>query len=310
MLRHFALQSAGCACIRVDQLGSHTNNPFRKLGLAGGQHQREKPVGHQITQQTGAIRIKLAPAEEMIGVERDLFVHRTQPGIPIDVLRTRIGNDAVIPFAVRVVPVVIALRPNRCANLAVLNPFCRPLPRRRRTTLRARLVHLAGLFHRIMHLEYFRQIPGHGLLAINMFARFHRVDGDFRMPDVVGGNDHRIDILALQEFLIVVVCFDIIPADDFPGVVISNRIKITHRHLSHVVLGGIVLLAPHVRQSHAGAVRRPTTNPHIPDCDSIVRANHASRGRGLVLAVNRGFQYAGRSHRRSGCGRFLDEIPA
>ena len=43
------------------------------------------------------------------------------------------------------------------------------------------------------------------LLAIDVFAREHRLDGDLGVPVIRGGDHHRIDVLAVKDLAVILV---------------------------------------------------------------------------------------------------------
>ena len=135
MLRHVALQGARRIAVRAHRLGAGAHDALWKFGAARRQHQGEQPMRHQVAQQTGAVRIKLAPAEEMIRIKGNLLVNRAEPHVPIDRFGCCARVDLVIPFAFGIIAAVVALAPNQFPDLSALDQLRRLVPGRRRATL-------------------------------------------------------------------------------------------------------------------------------------------------------------------------------
>src|SRR5438874_10688903 len=111
----------------MNVLRADANYSFGKFGTPRCQHQRIQTMGNQVAKQTRAIRIEFAPAEEMVRVEFvGPLLYGSQPGLPIDGVRA--GNDAVIPFAVRIVAKISASRPDEFPKFARFDDTCRLVP--------------------------------------------------------------------------------------------------------------------------------------------------------------------------------------
>ena len=67
----------------------------------------------------------------------------------------------------------------------------------------------------------------HGLFAIDVFARLHRIDGGLLVPMVGGGDDNGIDILASQD-LAVVACGEDVVAPNLLAVRQPSVVTVGH----------------------------------------------------------------------------------
>ena len=70
---------------------------------------------------------------------------------------------------------------------------------------------------RVPHLDRLLDGEGHWLLAVDVFARLHRVDRDLRVPVVRRGDDHGIDVLPLEELPVVLEGFALADGGIGPG---------------------------------------------------------------------------------------------
>ena len=82
--------------------------------------------------------------------------------------------------------------------------------------LAAHLEDAAGALLGLDHLRALVQLLHHGLLAVDVLAGVHGVDGDLRVPVVGGADDHGVDVLARQHFAVIARGEEVI-APDFLG---------------------------------------------------------------------------------------------
>ena len=174
-------------------------DPRGKFRVARGQHQRMQPMWHQIAQRTRAVGEVFSPPMKLFSTEGRARLHVwSEPTLPIDILRQSFILNQIVPFPSHAVAAIIALAPDQLAQFATLDQICTFVPAGSRTALRADLVNLPGLFHRVVNLECLVQVASHRLLAIHVFARFHGIHRDLCVPRIMCCNHHRIDILALE----------------------------------------------------------------------------------------------------------------
>src|SRR5436190_1656161 len=256
----------------------------------------------EVAQQPRAIRIIFAPTEEVIGIERNLFIDRAEPLLPIHRVACSSIIYGIVPLALRVVATVIALRPNERADLAALNQFGGLVPTGGGTALRTDLEDLARLFDHIMDLKRLAEVAGHGLFAINMLSSIQRINGNRRVHWVMGGNHHRVNVLLLEQLWIMVVGLAI-TTDEFFGGIYSLLKHVTNGSEGNIVFSGVRFDLAHVR------IEALAANADKANGDAIVCAGNIGR-RCLALAINGAFDQPGAgdgSRDRSG---LLNELPA
>jgi hypothetical protein len=109
-----------------------------------------------------------------------------------------------------------------------------------RALLGAGLEHALGGAHRFHQLDGFAHTVGQRLLAIDIFAGFHRRDGNVGMP-VVGRGDHSdVDVLSGQELAEVVVRIAAFVLRAGLG-----RVEIVHSFLGVLAAGGVDIADGH-----------------------------------------------------------------
>src|SRR5437867_2399235 len=180
-------------------LGADADDTRRKCWFARSQHQWMQPVGNKIAEQPCAIRIILAPAEIMFGIEAAVFLHLAEPLFPINGVSFGIGIERDIPFTLLVITAVITLAPDQWADLTALDQLCGLTPTGSRATLRADLKDLAGFFDGIVHLEGLAKVASQRFLDINMFAGIERVHRNARVHGIVRGDDDGINVFAFEQ---------------------------------------------------------------------------------------------------------------
>src|SRR5207245_2330959 len=129
--------------------------------------------------------------------------HRTEPAVPVDILRRAFLLDVVVPFALGSVAAVIALAPNERSDFAVANQARRLVPGTGGTTLRTDLENPARALDDIVNPKGLVEITDHRLLGIHMFAGFHGINANARVPGVVGRHHDGVDVLSLDHFSVV-----------------------------------------------------------------------------------------------------------
>src|SRR6185436_11467198 len=108
----------------VTHVGADAAHRLRELRDVHRQHQRMEPVRPQIADDAGAVVPVLPPAEEPLGTE--LALRRlAEPRLPVDDLWRQFRLDRVVPFALRTVAAVAALRPEERAELTALGELAR-----------------------------------------------------------------------------------------------------------------------------------------------------------------------------------------
>src|SRR5262249_6265522 len=159
-------------------------------------------VHEEIPGDAGAVVAIVAPAEQTNGLERPLW-RVAQETVPVHRLRRRVGGNRVLPRAERGVAVDPRLDHVQLADDA------RPvqLPRLgvgdRADALAADLQDAPGLLHRGDDAEAFVDLLDHGLLDVDVLARFHRIGGDARVPVIRRADDHRLDVRPCEHLAIV-----------------------------------------------------------------------------------------------------------
>jgi hypothetical protein len=239
---------------------------------------------------------------EGIGAERAVR-HGAEPRLPVDVFRGAFLLNGVVPFALRIVTAVEALRPDELANLAGLNQLRGFVPGTGGGALGTDGEALASLLDHVVDFERFVQVARHRLFAVDVLARGHRVDGDRGVPRIVSGDDDGIDVTAFEKLAVVAEEIGILQSGLFlrPIAALVEEIACGGHH--DVVLSGILMDAFEVVLADA------VTDTDNGDGDTVIGANDAARGRSFVLTVNGGLENARGGHgRRDGSG-FFDERP-
>ena len=161
-------------------------------------------------------------------------------------------------------------------------------------------IDLAGLLDGVIDLESLRQVPGHRLLAEDMFARFQRVNAHLRVPGIGWGDHHGVNVLSFQQFPVVNERVGLTDAGGLPGRVQVPLVHVAHRYLRDVVVLRELLLE--VDMEHVLFARADVGN-----VDAVIGADDTAGSRRLVLPIHRRFQKAGHTHSRGNGGGFLDE---
>ncbi len=108
-----------------------------------------------------------------------------------------------------------------------------------------------------------------------------------------------VDVLVLQELSVILVTWDIL-FERLPRKLDARFGDVTNRRLSHVAFGGVFL-------SDAQMGLALAADADVADVDTVVGANDAPSGRGLISAVNRCFKASCRRGGRGCRRRFLNE---
>src|SRR5436189_61906 len=98
-----------------------------------------------------------------------------------------LGNSAMI-WTSSGTSRVCAPAPDEFANFTLRDRLSGFHPAFRRSALRADLEDFSGALDRVGNLKGFPEVSGHWLLAINVFARFHRLNRNPGVPHVVRGD--------------------------------------------------------------------------------------------------------------------------
>lgn len=169
-----------------------------EFGVARGEDHCVESMREQVSEDARIVGVEFMPAEIMVGVPRD-FWGFPEPAFPVEIGRARVRVGGISPFAVLgIIAAVRSLRPDERAELAGANPFRGFVEFGIGAALGTELKNFACALDRVVDLEGFAEIACEGLFAIDMFARFQRVDRDLAVPIVDGGNDHSIDIFSFE----------------------------------------------------------------------------------------------------------------
>jgi hypothetical protein len=136
------------------------------------------------------------------------------------------------------------------------------------------------------HRQSIRRIVRHRLLAVHIFARRQRIHYYLLMPVVRNGNDDRVDILGVEEFLVAPGRPNRL-AHDLLRQLMAPVVKIGGRHTLHPAQ--LNRVREKTRAFHADA--------HNPEANSVIRTHR------LIICI-RSFrlQEGSTSHQRSAGG--------
>ena len=309
---HVAFRSARRQAVGVNAPGADAGDARREFRLAGGEHERVQAVRHEVTEQAAAVWVILAPAMEGVCVERAAG-DRTEPLRPVDGFRRGFLLDGVVPFALLLVAAVIALGPDQLANLSGLNELGRFVPGAGGAALRSDLENATSLLHRVVNSERLVQVARHRLLAIDVLAGFHRVDGHGHVIRVVRGDHDGINVFSLEQLPVVGVNVGFLERfGHLAGVLLGVAHDPGAALRVHVARGGhegVVLLAV-LLDAHDVVLADAVTDADDGDGDAVIGADHSAGGGRGALAIDGRLDDAGRSDGRGGSGGLLDEAPA
>ncbi len=125
--------------------------------------------------------------------------------IPIDVLRRGVGRNGILPGADGGVAVEPGFDGIEFADGALFEELADLHEGLRGGVLRSDLEDTAGSLLCLDDFEPVFDLLDHGLLAVDILAGVHGVDGDLGMPVVGSADDDGVDVLALED-LAVVAC--------------------------------------------------------------------------------------------------------
>ena len=128
--------------------------------------------------------------------------------------------------------------------------------------LRPDLQHLAESVHGVAQLDRLLDGVRHRLLDVHVLARGHGVDGDLRVPMVRRGDQHGVDVVAIQEVPIIERAVG--AADPFCPVQ-PPLVNIAHRGDLHVIVVGPLHQLSEMAGAHSAAA-------DDAKADAIVRA--------------------------------------
>ena len=232
-------------------------------------------VGEQVTQQAGAVRVILAPAEIVVGVEAvaglDLLA---EPHLPVDVFGLGPRGDGVVPLAVRIIAHVAALAHDDGADLACADPLGGLVPFAVGAALRSHLEQFTGALAGVVDFEGFAEVASHRFLDINMLAGIHGLTADLGVPVVDSGAEDDVDVLALEDTaeVFVAVGFDVGLLLDLGDVVVDTVLgNVADRGQSHVVF----LIVFEVLADMSSAAL--TTDAHKTEDDLVIGTDDPAR---------------------------------
>ena len=266
-------------------------------------------VGEQVAQQAGAIRVILAPAEIVVGVEAvaglDLLA---EPHLPVDVFGLGPRGDGVVPLAVRIIAHVAALAHDDGADFACADPLGGLVPLAVGAALRSDLEQFACALAGVVDFEGFAEVAGHRFLDIDMLAGVHGLAANLGVPVVDSGAEDDVDVLALEDTaeVFVAVGFDVGLLLDLGDVVVDAVLgNVADRGQSHVVF----LIVFEVLADMSSAAL--TTDAHKTKDDLVIGTNDSARigsgelGEGVGA---RGGLVGENASDAAGCGRSLEEF--
>jgi ligand-binding sensor domain-containing protein len=233
---------------------------------------------HDVIVQVGGDAARIVPvfpeAEEAVGVEGALS-RRAEPLLPVDVslaggIRTGARINAPVPISVRIVPAVGALHRYNLAERAGLHDIADFVPPRPGERLHTDLHHSFRLAHLRGNLRRFIESMGHRLFAVHITSAIERRQCDRGVPVVGSSDEYRVDVLAVEQFLMMRVLLRI-------GRLLCRArqprlIDVTERDDSNVAFFASAM-ERHVEEPGASGAE-----PDDGSVDAVVRSENAAVG--------------------------------
>src|SRR5687768_12449456 len=171
--------------------------------------QAGKEVHEKIAGDAGSVILIISPAEETDRIELH-FRSVSQECVPIDCRRTGIAGNGVLPCATAALAVIPGFNQYQVTDGFRGYDLAGFFGYDGAYSLAANLVDPSRFLLRRNDGGAFFQFVDHWFFTIHMFAFVHGVDGDAVMPMVGCGNYNRVNIFAVENFMIVLRGEDIL----------------------------------------------------------------------------------------------------
>lgn len=224
-------------------------------------------VDEQVTRDTGAVILVVAPTEEADGLEGALGCGADE-AVPIDGGGRGVVRDYVLPGAEGGVAVVEGFDHADFADFAILDHFTQTRVKNVADALAADLEDLAGGLLGGDDLVAIGGVLDHGLLTIDVLASLEGVNSLGAVPVVGRGDDDGVDVGAGQEFAVVAGGEDLLAeslfcvgeaafvnvgdSDEFDAGYGGDGLDVSEAHVAHadaadtdLVIGGSLLCLSH-----------------------------------------------------------------
>ena len=146
----------------------------------------------------GAVVLVVPPAEEPDGLERALRC-AAQEAVPVDRLGRGVQGKRVLPGPDGAVAVPPGLDEVQLADGSARHEVAGLRVDHRARALAPHLQDPPGALLRLHELQALRGQAHHGLLAVDVLARFHGRNRDGHVPVVGSGHDDGVHVLALED---------------------------------------------------------------------------------------------------------------
>ncbi len=166
-------------------------------------------MDEEIAGDAGAVVLVEPPAEEARRLEGPLG-RMAQETVPVDRLGRRVLRDRPVERAHHRVAVRPALDQVHLADRPRGEQLARLRVDERADALAADLQHTPGLLLRLEHPDALVDRVHHRLLAVDVLALFQGVDRHPLVPVVGAGDDHRVDVLPVEDLPVVARRVDVL----------------------------------------------------------------------------------------------------
>jgi hypothetical protein len=195
---------------------------------AGDELDAGEQVDEEIAAEALAVVFVATPAEEANGIERD-FGRVAEEGVPVDGFFAGVGRHGINPGAAGRIAVPVGVDGEDFAEFAGIVNFFGLGVEDGTDALAADGDHALIFLRGFDHGESVFDSVRHGLLAVDVFAGGAGVFKNAAMVVVHGGDEDRVDVLAIENGAIVAGGGDTGVADGFLGGGVAAVIQVTNR---------------------------------------------------------------------------------